>query len=147
MTDYYRRFVDTDPGEAKSMRVLHITTFVWGMAGTGMALAMISVKSALDAWWSLAGIFGGGTLGLFLLGMLGRRAGNASAVIAVCVGVPVIVWMALSPKWTTVFPEAIRNPLHDSLTIVLGTALVVLVGFAAALILNHRGTKAQRINP
>ncbi len=34
------------------------------------ALAMLDVKSALDAWWSLASVFSGGMLGLFLLGMI-----------------------------------------------------------------------------
>ena len=79
------------------MRVLHGAPLVWGALGTGVALAMIGVKAALDAWWTLSGIFAGGMLGLFLLGLISRRAGNPAAVTAVLAGVLVILWMTLTP--------------------------------------------------
>ena len=37
------------------------------------ALAMMGVKSILDAW-KISGVFAGGMLGLFLLGFISRRA-------------------------------------------------------------------------
>ena len=133
MADFYRRFVAPDASDQRSLRMLHGTTFVWGLLGTAMALAMIRSKSALDAWWNLAGIFGGGTLGLFLLGFAVRRASRTSALAGVVVGVPVIVWMALSRTWTWL-PDSLRNPFHDNLTIVFGTAAVVVVGFFASML-------------
>ncbi len=39
-----------------------------------MALVMIQIKSALDAWWKPALIFSGGMLGLFLLGVMSRAS-------------------------------------------------------------------------
>jgi len=75
------------------MRVLHGASLVWGALGAGVALAMIGVKAALDAWWTLSGIFAGGMLGLFLLGLISRRAGNPAAVTTVLAGVLVILWM------------------------------------------------------
>jgi SSS family solute:Na+ symporter len=48
------------------------------------------VKKYLDLWWQLAGIFAGGMLGLFLLGMIARSAGNAAAKLATVIGVLVI---------------------------------------------------------
>jgi SSS family solute:Na+ symporter len=51
---------------------------------------MIHVKSALDAWWGLASIFSGGMLGLFLLGLISRRARNPAAVTGVLMGIMVI---------------------------------------------------------
>lgn len=98
LSDVYKRFLRRSAGERESMAVLHASTLVWGLAGTGVALAMIQVKSALDAWWRLAGIFSGGMIGLFLLGLIVRRAKNAAAVTAVAIGVLVIVWMTFSPE-------------------------------------------------
>ena len=67
--------------------MLHGASLVWGALGAGVALAMIGVKAALDAWWTLSGIFAGGMLGLFLLGLISRRAGNPAAVTAALAGV------------------------------------------------------------
>lgn len=128
LTDFYRRFVNRDADEASSMRLLRRTTLGWGFLGTGVALAMTQVRSALDAWWLLAGVFSGGSLGLFLLGLISRRAGNRAAIVAVTMGVLVILWMTLSPKWAA-WPEALRSPFHGFLICVFGTATILLTGF------------------
>jgi hypothetical protein len=99
--------------------------------GTIAALAMIREKSALDQWWKLAGIFSGGTLGLFLLGMFARRAGNVAALAGTAVGVLIILWMSLSPDWKGPL-AAYKSPFHSFLTIVFGTAAILLVGFLFA---------------
>ncbi len=101
LQDIYKRYIRrrADVGERESMRVLYTATLVWGTAGTLTAMAMIHVKSALDAWWELAGIFSGGMLGLFLLGLIARRAKNAAAATGVVIGVMVILWMSLSARW------------------------------------------------
>jgi solute:Na+ symporter, SSS family len=129
LNDYYRRYVNRRATERESMRLLRGTTIAWGLAGTGMALAMTTVRSALDAWWSLAGIFGGGTLGLFLLGFVSRRAGNRAAAAGVGGGIVLILWMTLSPKWAAL-PPAWRSPFHDFLVIVFGTLAVLGIGLA-----------------
>jgi SSS family solute:Na+ symporter len=129
LNDYYRRYVNRRATERQSMRLLRGTTIAWGLAGTGMALAMTTVRSALDAWWSLAGIFGGCTLGLFLLGFVSRRAGNRSAMAGVGTGIALILWMTLSPKWAAL-PPSWRSPFHDFLIIVFGTVAVLAVGLA-----------------
>ena len=105
----------TDANQLKSLR---ITSLFIGIAGMGVALAMMSVKSALDAWWSLAGIFSGGMLGLFLLGYLSRRVRSWQAMTGVAAGVLLIGWMSLSGQ----------TVLHSYLTTVLGTSTIVLVG-------------------
>ncbi len=127
LNDYYKRYINPVATPARSMRVLYGSTIVWGIMGTLIALAMTKVRSALDAWWMLAGIFGGGTLGLFLLGFISRRATNRAAMAGVVVGVLVIVWMTLSPK-ATWLAEAMRNPLHGYMIIVFGTATILSVG-------------------
>jgi len=84
---------------------------------------MTQVQSALDAWWKLSSIFSGGILGLFLLGLIVKKAKNAAAATAVAIGVLVIFWM--SAPW---LPENLRPALHGNLTIVIGTLTIFFVG-------------------
>jgi len=137
LTDYYKRYINREPSEKASMRVLYGTTVVLGVSASIAALAMTKVPSALDAWWKLAGIFGGGTLGLFLLGFLSRATTNRAAIGGVAAGVLVILWMTLSPKaeWVT---EGLRSPFHSFLIIVFGTAAILLVGFFLTALLPRR---------
>jgi SSS family solute:Na+ symporter len=125
--DYYRRYVNRHATEGQSMRLLRVTTVLWGLVGTAVALAMTTVRSALDAWWTLAGVFGGGMLGLFLLGFLSRRATNRAALAGVATGVVLILWMTVSPRWPAL-SAAWRSPFHEFLIIVFGTAAVMVVG-------------------
>ncbi len=127
LCDLYRRYFRPRAGARESMRVLHAATLGFGLGGTLVALAMIRVRSALDTWWELAGIFSGGMLGLFLLGLISRRARNAEAVTGVLVGVLVIVWMSLSPRLTDAW-AAWRSPFHNFMVIVIGTLVILLVG-------------------
>jgi SSS family solute:Na+ symporter len=128
LCDLYKRYLRPAAGERESMHVLRLSTLAWGAIGTGTALAMIEAKSVLDAWWELAGIFSGGMLGLFLLGLI-SRANNAAAATAVLIGVLVILWMWLST--TNYWPESLshlRNPTHGFMTSVVGTLVILLVG-------------------
>ncbi len=137
LRDVYQRYLRPQAGERESMAVLYGATLLVGLLGTGVALAMTRVRSAIDAWWSLAGIFSGGMLGLFLLGFLSRRAGSRAAAVGVATGVLAILWMtlSLSPRW----PEALRawrSPLHEFLVPVVGTLAILAVGLWSAAI--HR---------
>ncbi|MBN2133152.1 MAG: sodium:solute symporter [Sedimentisphaerales bacterium] len=127
MRDYYQRYVNRSASDRQSMKVLYGATIVWGLVGTGVALLLVTVTSALDAWWTLSGVFGGGMCGLFLLGMISRKAGNPAAVAGVCLGVVVISWMTLSQyfggRWA-----ALRSPFHAFMIPVFGTLTILLVG-------------------
>jgi SSS family solute:Na+ symporter len=128
--DVYRRYVRPGAGPREAMWVLYLSTAFWGIASVAVALAMIQVGTVLDAWWNLAGIFSGGVLGLFLLGLVTRRADNVAGAIAVIVGALVILWLTL-PQLMDV-PPWFRNPLHAYLTIVVGTLTIFLVGLGVS---------------
>jgi len=125
LTDVYKRIVNPGASEATQMRFLRIVTLALGVAGTGTALLMISIKSALDVWWNLAGIFSGGMLGLFLLGAISRKASAPQAVIGMVAGLITIMWATLSRNWT-----GYNNVLHPFMTAVIGTLVIFLVGIA-----------------
>lgn len=127
LRDGYQRYFRPHADEQECMRVLRIASLGVCMLGTIAALAMLQVRTALDAWWQLASIFSGGMLGLFLLGLIGRRAGNPEAVTGVILGVLVIVWMTFSPAWSGPL-ERVRSPFHSFLVVVGGTLTILLAG-------------------
>ena len=96
LSDFYKRYWRPEASEKASMRVLHGATLFWGAVGTGVAVAMIGVKSVLDAWWAMSGTFAGGMLGLFLLGILTRRVRSRAAATGAIAGLLVILWLSLS---------------------------------------------------
>ena len=96
--------------------------------GVGVALAMIGQKSLLDTWWKVSGIFAGGMLGLFLLGLISRKANNAAAATGVILGVLVICWMTFADF----FPENLRSPFHTNMITVIGTLTIFLVGLGVS---------------
>ena len=132
LTDYYKRYFNKNATGKSEMKVLYLSSMIFGTLGVIISLALVGVESVLDAWWSLASIFSGGMLGLFLLAFLSKKVRNIDAVIGVIVGVLVIMWMSLTPLY---FTEgnllAFKSPFHTNLTIVIGTLVIFLVGFVS----------------
>lgn len=130
LSDYYKRYFNKVANEKSSMKILYSSSLIFGVLGTLIALALVGVKSVLDAWWGLASIFSGGMLGLFLLGYLSKRVRNIDAVIGVIIGAIIIIWMSLSPIYFNKGNLLVfRSPFHSNLTIVFGTLAIFLVGF------------------
>jgi len=138
LSDYYKKYLNKHASEKSSMRVLYISSFITGILGITIALALAGVESVLDAWWSLASIFSGGMLGLFLLGFISKRTGKIEAATGVIAGVMLIIWMSLSPVCITEGKLLVfRSPFHSNLTIVFGTITIFLVGFVMSKVI-HR---------
>ena len=135
LTDFFEHGKKEIP-EKKKMIILYSMSFILGVLGIGIGLAMMSVKSALDAWWSMASIFSGGMLGLFLLGYLSRKAKGVHALTGVVCGVLLIAWMTLSGQ----------QFFHSYLTIVFGTMLIFIVGFFAGLVMVRHNNKQSISN-
>lgn len=115
-------------GEAESMRVLRGATIAWGAIGTGTALLLTgNAKNILDTWWELSGMFAGGMLGLFLLGIISKRASKPGAAIGVTLGIIVIFWLKAS--W---IPNHLKPVLNSNLTVVVGTLTIFLAGLSVS---------------
>ncbi|MEO5564806.1 MAG: sodium:solute symporter [Chitinophagaceae bacterium] len=125
--DIYKRYFKTTITDKQQLFSLKIFTVVFGLIGLGTGLAMIGSKSLLDVWWELSGIFAGGMLGLFLLGLISRRTGNHEAITAVIIGIIVILWMTFSDRLPVKY-EFLRSPLHKNVIIVIGTLSIFLTG-------------------
>ncbi|MGH9341087.1 MAG: sodium:solute symporter [Acidobacteriota bacterium] len=141
LADYYERFFRPTAGEKEKMLALYGFSIFLGVLATYLAVKMIDVRSALDVWWTFSSIFSGGMLGLFLLGYFSRRADNRAAIIGMSVGLLSIAWMVLSrtEEWSRLpWIGAYRNPLHDWLVIVVGTAIIFLVAEPGSRLLAGR---------
>jgi len=127
LKDIYQRYIDRNITPRKEMFVLYIATATMGLLAIVTGIVMIGVQSILDLWWQLAGIFAGGMLGLFLLGMIARSAGNVEGKIATVIGIAVILWMTFSNLLPQEY-SALRNTLHLNMVIVIGTLSIFLSG-------------------
>lgn len=90
--DYYRKYFRLDPSEKDSIGFLRLSTIVWGVMGIVFALLLINAQSALDTWWQISGIFGGGILGLFLLAIFNVKISRAQGIISVIFSLLIIIW-------------------------------------------------------
>jgi SSS family solute:Na+ symporter len=133
--DIFKRYINPNINEKQNMRLLYVATVLFGLIGMICGIAMIGVKSILDIWWQFSGIFAGGMLGLFLLGIISKKVGNMEAFAATIVGVLIILWLSLS-KFIPIEFSYLRNPLHANMIIVVGTLSIFLSG---ALIAKLKG--------
>ncbi|HKO80760.1 MAG TPA: sodium:solute symporter [Chitinophagaceae bacterium] len=125
--DIYKRHFKPAITDKQQLFILHIATVIFGLIGLCTGLAMIGSKSLLDIWWELSGIFAGGMLGLFLLGLISRRTKNAEAATATIIGIIVILWMTFSDRISGEY-GFLKSPLHKNMIIVVGTLTIFLAG-------------------
>ncbi|MEJ2705494.1 MAG: sodium/solute symporter [Sedimentisphaerales bacterium] len=92
LLDFYKRYFNPQIGERASILFLRGMTIGWGILGTFFAILMIRAQSILDLWWQISGIFGGGVLGVFILGLLRIRLRLWQGLVSVGVSVAVISW-------------------------------------------------------
>jgi len=125
LKDIYLRYIDPVAGEKKQFRVLLVATACMGSLGIVFGISMIGVKSLLDVWWKLSGIFAGGMLGIFLLGFLAKKVGNSEAKIAAFLGLILIAGMSFKDA----LPTYLQIPLDSKMTVVVGTLSIVGIGY------------------
>jgi len=140
--DIYKRYIKKDIADKQNLSLLHIATIAFGLLGMISGIAMIGVKSILDLWWELSGIFAAGMLGLFLLGIVSRQTKNHEAILATIVGIIVIIWMTFSTLLPSSY-DSFRNPLHKNMIIVVGTLTIFLVGIAITKFNNRKMAKVN----
>jgi SSS family solute:Na+ symporter len=131
--DFYKRYFKPNIDEKGSVVFLRLSTAIWGVLGTGFALLMIRAQSALDVWWQISGIFGGGILGLFILSFLNIRlklwqglSAIGASIIIITLGTFVLN-MPENWKWLECNIDVI-------IIGAMGTVVLLIVAFAFHLI-------------
>ena len=137
--DYYKKYFKPSASEANSVKFLRLTTVIWGIAGIGVALLLINAKSALDIWWIIAGIFGGGILGLFLLGIFNVKIKQTQGIISVIFSILIIIWGSFLRDLPDNFAwlECTIDPIIIGAMSTLGLVLLALIFVTANKIVKH----------
>ena len=145
LTDYYRRYFNPKAANKDSMKVLYVSSFIISVLGIFIGIAMINVKSALDAWWKLASIFSGGMLGIFLLAAFSQVKKSGAAIAGIIAGIVLILYLSAGPL---IFGKNIPGGhLHGYLTIVFGTMAIFLTGFIASWIFQFKAKPPKNLMP
>jgi SSS family solute:Na+ symporter len=125
--DFYKRLLRPDADDARQVTIIRIATAIIGVLATAASLLMIDARSALDVWWKLSAVFGGGMLGLFLCALFYRHMQPRQAMFATAVGVVFVAWATLTSTWF--IDTGWGFPLHVMMIGVCGTLVIVLAGF------------------
>jgi solute:Na+ symporter, SSS family len=156
LCDVKRRFGKRG-SDRSELLFLRLATVGIGIVGIAAALAMMSLKSALDAWWQISGVLSGGTLGLLLLARFTRINGKVLSMVAVFGGVLCIATVALA-GWVTSHPETelpslfargrpfteflywVRSWLHPQMAGLVGTGAILVLTLVLSPWLGSKST-------
>ncbi len=141
--DYYKKFFRPDATEKESVHFLRLMTVIWGVLGIAFALLMIRARSALDIWWQIAGIFGGGILGLFLLALARVRLRIWQGLLSVLFSILIILWGSFARNLPDhlAWLECHIDPI---LVGAVGTAGMIVVALLFAWSNRRKGTPSDQ---
>ncbi len=150
LLDFYKRYFNPKIGERQSIMFLRGTTIAWGVLGTFFAILMIRAESILDLWWQISGIFGGGVLGVFILGLLRIRLRLWQGLVSIGVSIVVIAWATfMRDSFLSEFDLQIPDSLkwaECNLDVVIigavGTAAMMIAALIFGLVNRSRDVRA-----
>ena len=125
--DFYKRVLKTGAGDHAQLNMIRLTTGVIGTLATLASLLMINAKTALDVWWQMSAIFGGGMLGLFLSAVLMPKLKSSQALVATMTGLLFVAWATGSKLWLV--DSVWGFGLHTMMVGVIGTLLIIAVSY------------------
>lgn len=130
--DFYKRVFNKEADDHTQLKMIRISTALIGVLATLASLAMINAKTALDVWWEMSAMFGGGMLGLFLSAVLMPRLGSGQAMAATVTGLIFVGWASGSKLW---FGDADWGfSLHTMMIGVIGTLLIIVTSYVLQLL-------------
>ena len=92
VTDFHRRL---RPGSSEKTNLLLARIFTFLTGATGVVLALVvaaaDLRSALEAYLNIIGLFGGTISGLFILGVAFRRANGFGAIVGALISAGVVI--------------------------------------------------------
>jgi len=126
MMDFYVRF---RPGgdDRTQLRLSRVSTFVWALILFSLAvLSLHKVGRVVEMGLTIASVAYGALLGVFLLGVLTRRANQTGAMIRTVFGfsTELYLWLVTHVPWTWY--------------VTIGTGITFGIGYAMSLVLQDR---------
>jgi solute:Na+ symporter, SSS family len=125
MMDFYlRRHPQTD--DRTQLRLSRISTFFWALLLFSLAvLSLHKVARVIEVGLTIASVAYGALLGVFLLGVLTRRASERGSMVGMLFGfgVELYLWLGTKVPWTWYVP--------------IGTLVTFAIGYGASLLTNN----------
>jgi solute:Na+ symporter, SSS family len=134
MMDFYlRRHPQTD--DHTQLRLSRISTFFWALLLFSLAvLSLHKVARVIEVGLTIASVAYGALLGVFLLGVLTRRASERGSMIGMLFGfgVELYLWLGTKVPWTWYVP--------------IGTLVTFAIGYGASLLTTDLHNPDSRIS-
>src|SRR5438874_177313 len=127
---YLRHSPSTD--ERRRLQISRIATVVWALVLFGLAvLSLHKVARVVEVGLQIASVAYGALLGVFLLGVLTRRANQNGAMLGMLCGfaVELYIWLWTRVPWTWY--------------VMIGTVVTFGVGYAASAVFRSPGSTDQ----
>jgi SSS family transporter len=121
VVDFYQQFLKKNIAAARQLQVSRWITVAWGIILTILAILSRGVKSVLEAGLTIASITYGSMLGVFLLGVLTKRANEKGCIVGMSTGLTsmLAIWYFGSIAFTWY--------------VLIGTVITFITGYAASL--------------
>jgi SSS family solute:Na+ symporter len=122
VVDFYRPFVTGGVTTQDELRLSRWITVLWGLVLVFLAILSRGVQSVLEAGLTIASITYGSMVGVFLLGVLTRRANERGSIVGMAAGLlsMLAVWYFSSIAFTWY--------------VLIGSVITFSVGYTASLI-------------
>jgi solute:Na+ symporter, SSS family len=134
MMDFYlRRHPQTD--DRTQLRLSRISTFFWALLLFSLAvLSLHKVARVIEVGLTIASVAYGALLGVFLLGVLTRRASERGSMVGMLFGfgVELYLWLGTKVPWTWYVP--------------IGTLVTFAIGYGASLLTTDLHNPDSRIS-
>ena len=124
VVDFYKPFFRKDATAAEQLRVSRWMTVAWGLILVVLAVLSRGIGSVLEAGLTIASITYGSLVGVFLLGVLTRKANETGAIAGMVTSVAAMLgiwyWYRAVVAWTWY--------------VLIGTAITFTVGYIVSLL-------------
>ena len=156
--DIYQRFRKGPLDDRRAMLFSRLATLFWGAVLISFASLFEDTDNpVVELGLTIASFTYGGLLGVFLLGMIDKRSGQADALIAFTVTILTMIWIifgiwySMGEGWVFEFlPSDLEISRRGLVSIawpwypVIGSAVTLSVGALVARLRNRRGAQSQR---
>lgn len=123
VVDFYQPFIKKDASPAQVLRVSRWMTVLWGILLVALAIISRRIHSVLETGLTIASITYGSMVGVFLLGVLTKKANEKGSILGMCAGLlsMLAVWYYTKVAFTWY--------------VLIGTVITFTVGYSASLLL------------
>jgi Na+/proline symporter len=145
VVDFWLRRKGSAKDDKSMLRVSRIATFGWAILLFALAILSRRSQSVIVVGLSIASVAYGALLGVFLLGILTKRATERGAMAGMLVGfcVNMYIWISTLVKPGTLPLEFTRR-IPWTWYVTIGACLTFIVGYLASLAIKENPAEASK---